>query len=130
MKTTSTFIKILFTAILCSFFVLNALAQIGVKGEILADTNNVTVVKVWGTHYERGYAHGYFLGDKILDIVEGYLIPSLGSFYPTARALVTDGENLVFDSVYQTEAKAMIKGMGNRGEDGLRGFRHYRYRLR
>jgi len=42
-----------------------------VNGEILSDTNNVTIVKLWGTNEERGFAYGYLLGDKIIEILEG-----------------------------------------------------------
>ena len=117
MKTTSTFVKVFIATMFCILIAVDGSAQISVNGEILADTNNVTVLKVWGTHKQRGVAHGYFLGDKILDIVNGYIRPRFGNFYPTARILVTDGENLVFDSIYHVEAKAMIRGMGYAGFD-------------
>ena len=86
-----------------------------VNGEIIADTNNLVVIKVWGTHYERGYAHGYLLGDKIRDIFFGYLKPHFGSDYQYARTLVTNGQDLIIDSLYQVEAKAMIDGMSDAG---------------
>ena len=98
------------------FFALNSTAQ-NVNGEILYDTNNLVVLKVWGTHAQRGYAHGYLLGEKIRELVIGYLIPRFYDFYPTARILVTDGKNLVLDSIYHVEAKSMIEGMVDAGCD-------------
>jgi hypothetical protein len=92
-----------------------ALAQ--VNGEIIADTNNLIVIKIWGTHAERGYAHGYLLGDKITDIIQGYLIPSFGSHYSDARELISNGQDLIIDSIYQVEAMSMIDGMNDVGLD-------------
>ncbi|MFC2131996.1 hypothetical protein ACFLSQ_11220 [Bacteroidota bacterium] len=46
-------------------------------GEVNGDTSSVNdnkVIKVWGTHYERGYAYGYLLADEVIDILENYLI--------------------------------------------------------
>jgi hypothetical protein len=86
-----------------------------VNGEIIADTNNLVVIKLWGTHAERGYAHGYLIGDQITDIVQGYIIPSFGSDYPEARNLVSNGQDLIIDSLYQVEAKSMIDGMNDAG---------------
>jgi len=95
---------------------INSFAQPNpVNGEILADTNNLTVLKVWGTHSERGYAHGYLIGDKITDIVQGYLIPYFGSSYQVARDLVSNGEDLIIDSLYQVEAMSMVDGMNDAG---------------
>jgi hypothetical protein len=90
-------------------------SQPTVHGEIIADTNNLVVIKLWGTHAERGYAHGYLLGDKITDILQGYVIPYFGSDYPEARNLVSNGQDLIIDSLYQVEAKAMIDGMDDAG---------------
>ena len=116
MKTKSTFIKTIIISTMCMFFALNSTAQ-NVNGEILYDTNNLVVLKVWGTHAERGYAHGYLLGEKIREVVIGYLIPRMYDFYPTARILVSDGKNLVLDSIYHVEAKSMIEGMVDAGCD-------------
>ncbi|NJO91251.1 MAG: hypothetical protein HC831_21515, partial [Chloroflexia bacterium] len=44
-----------------------------VNGKIISQIENVTVLKVWGTHKERGYAYGYLLGDKIREVYEGYI---------------------------------------------------------
>lgn len=105
------------TLFICLFFVLNLKAQPQVNGEILYDTNNVQVLKVWGTHYERGFAHGYLLSEEIGVTLVDFFIPFLGEFYQTARQLVSEGGNLVIDSLYQLEAKGMIDGMGAAGFD-------------
>lgn len=103
--------------IICLVFILTAQVkgQTTVNGEIIADTNNLVVIKVWGTHAERGYAHGYLLGDKITDIMQNFLIPSFGSYYSTARDLISNGQDLIIDSLYQVEAKSMVDGMDDAG---------------
>ena len=91
--------------------------QTTANGEIIADTNNLVVVKVWGTHYERGYALGHTIGDKIRDVIINYVIPRFGVDYQYARSLVSNGENLVIDSIYREEAQAMVEGMHAAGVD-------------
>lgn len=115
MKTSFTHLNCFLVFLLGLLLTISTPVKAQVNGEIIADTNNLVVIKVWGTHYERGYAHGYLLGDKIRDILFGYLIPHFGSDYQYARTLVTNGQDLIIDSLYQVEAKAMIEGMSDAG---------------
>ncbi len=91
-----------------------AIAQ-NVNGVILSDSANITVVKLWGTHYERGFAYGYLVGDKISDMVNGYIKPVFGIYMDAARQIIIDGDDLSIDSVYVTEAMAVIDGMNEAG---------------
>ena len=86
-----------------------------VKGIIYADTAGVQVVKVWGTHQERGYALGYLTGGKITDVIVNYMKPEFGAFYNMARNIVIQGNDLEIDPVYETEAQAIIDGMNASG---------------
>lgn len=86
-----------------------------VNGIILADTNNIQVVKVWGTHNERGYAYGFLMGAEITQTFSSYLRPQFGNYYAVARNIVTDGQNLKIDSLFSVEALAMIAGMDAAG---------------
>lgn len=86
-----------------------------VNGIIVSDSANIKLVKVWGTHYERGYAYGSLLGDDITDIMLNYLKPSFGIFYGQARNIISNTNDLKFDSIYVTEADALIDGMNNAG---------------
>ena len=81
-----------------------------VKGIIYADTAGVQVVKVWGTHQERGYALGYLTGGKITDVIVNYMKPEFGAFYNMARNIVIQGNDLEIDPLYKTEAQAIIDG--------------------
>ncbi|NQV01685.1 MAG: T9SS type A sorting domain-containing protein [Bacteroidia bacterium] len=88
-----------------------------VKGEILSDTNNITIVRLWGTVEERGFAHGYLLGDRMLEMHEGFIIPFFGPDYPAALAMIEQGISFSIDSVYIKHAKAMMNGAGAAGCD-------------
>lgn len=88
-----------------------------VNGEITADTNNIKVVKVWGTHYERGFAYGSLLGTEITDIFENYVKPTFGSYYSTARNFILQQNHLLIDTTYVNEAKAIIAGMDSAGKN-------------
>jgi hypothetical protein len=91
------------------------LISIGLKsqinGAIVSDANNLKVLKIWGTHYERGFAYGALLGTEINDVFGNYVKPQFGAYYPYARSIVESGLHLKFDSVFVTEAKAIIAGM-------------------
>ncbi len=86
-----------------------------VNGIIVSDSNNLIIVKLWGTHQERGFAYGYLLGDKITDIVNGYILPVFGSHIDEARDIIIKGEDLIIDSIYFEESKALIAGMDSAG---------------
>ncbi|MBI9038227.1 MAG: T9SS type A sorting domain-containing protein, partial [Bacteroidales bacterium] len=86
-----------------------------INGIIVSDSNNLTVVKLWGTHQERGFAYGYLLGDKITNIVNGYILPIFGTHLDEARDIIIKGEDLVIDSIYFEESKALIAGMDSAG---------------
>ncbi|MCF8296796.1 MAG: T9SS type A sorting domain-containing protein [Saprospiraceae bacterium] len=85
------------------------------NGAIINDTNNIKIVKIWGTHYERGFAYGYLIGAQITQAFTNYLKPQFGYSYPTARNIITAGQDLKFDSIFVLEAKAIIAGMDSAG---------------
>jgi len=101
--------------VLVALFLLNTFsvnAQTG-HGVIYADTNNLIVIKVEGTHYERGFAQGELLGSKITDLVQNYIKPGFGSdfAYNYVKGIVAQGTLFKFDSTFINEAKGMIDGM-------------------
>jgi len=91
-----------------------AFAQ-NVNGLIISDSANLTVLKIWGTHEERGFAFGYLLGEQISDVATGYMIPLFGPYWDDARQMIIDGEDLSIDSVIIQEAVAIINGMNEAG---------------
>ena len=49
-------------------FISNNTSAQQINGEIVHQEDNITVIKVWGTHQERGYAYGYLGGERILHL--------------------------------------------------------------
>jgi hypothetical protein len=86
-----------------------------VNGLIVSDTNNITVVKLWGTSEERGFAYGYLMGYKLDSAFKKWVLPFYGNSYQTVRELIQQGTSIVIDTVYQNEAKAVIEGMDSAG---------------
>ena len=105
--------KTMIILVLASICSLSLKSQI--NGAIVADTNNIQVIKVWGTHYERGFAYGSLMGPEITQTFSNYLKPQFGSFYSVAKNIVTNGQNLKIDSVFTVEARAIIAGMDAAG---------------
>lgn len=102
-------------SIIFVFCIFPATIAQNINGYIQSDSANLTVVKVWGTHYERGFAYGYLLGEQISDMVNGYMKPVFGYFLDDARQIIIEGEDLQIDSVYIIEAMAVIAGMDSAG---------------
>jgi hypothetical protein len=86
-----------------------------INGVLIGDTNNIKIIKVWGTHYQRGYAYGSLLGENVTQVFNNYLKPQFGSYYSYAREMVQTGEDLYFDSSFEEEAQAIIAGMEAEG---------------
>ena len=90
-------------------------ASQNVNGIVVADTGNIRVIKVWGTHYQRGFACGYLCAASILDIFNGYILPQFGLYMPLAKQMITAGTHFRIDSVYFDEARGMLAGMDSAG---------------
>lgn len=75
------------------------------------------VLKIWGTHSERGYAHGYLMAEQIreiaLDYFLGYFFQNNVYTYNYCRNYLT--ANYQIDPVYEIETEAMINGMIDSG---------------
>lgn len=87
-----------------------------VNGEILQQDSALTVMRVWGTHDERGFAYGYLAGEKILAMYDGYIRESFGDGLETAKRNIANGI-FTIDTKYITEAKAIVRGMAAAGTD-------------
>jgi len=102
------------------FFVL-VLMNIGylraqqVNGIIYTDTLGISVIKIWGTHQQRGYALGYLTGSKITNVIVNYIKPQLSVYYNLARQLVIQGNDLGIPQDYKDEAQSVIEGMNASG---------------
>ena len=81
------------------------------NGVILSDTGNITIIKVWGTHQQRGFAVGYLLADKIKNLYEGYIKPQFGSNLSVAKQTIQQGIHISVDEIYKQETQGMIEGI-------------------
>ncbi len=104
--------KIIFTLLLAG---LGFTAPAQINGIVLSDSANLCVVKVWGTHYERGFAYGYLCAAKIKSIYNGYYRQYYGAYLGLAHTVIQSGQFLKIDSVYFQEAKGVIAGMDSAG---------------
>jgi len=101
--------KLIIISILLLGSAINLFSQT-VNGEILSDTNNVTTIKLWGTSEERGFAYGYLAGDRIIEVLEGFIIIYWGDEWPTLKAMIEEGISFQIDSIYWHEAQSMMDG--------------------
>ncbi|MEI7981192.1 MAG: T9SS type A sorting domain-containing protein [Bacteroidota bacterium] len=88
-----------------------------VQGIIFRDTLGITVVKLWGTHQQRGYALGHLTGLKITQMIQNYIKPQFGTFYSAARNIVIQGNDITIPQEYKNEAQGIIEGMDAAGSN-------------
>ena len=84
-----------------------------VNGTVVRDDGYFKVIKVWGTHYERGYALGYLDGARIRSIYDGYIKPGFGTSLPAAKTTIQQGLHVRIDTTFHTEAQGVIDGMAD-----------------
>lgn len=90
-----------------------------VNGEILSTKGGVTLVKVWGTHRERGVAQGYLLAERIEDLYGRYILSHFRNRYDAARELLMQGENFTIPLSYLEEAEGAAEGLAAAGVMGI-----------
>ena len=106
--------KILITITITLLFIVSAYSQ-DVNGDITT-VDDKTILKVWGTHYERGYAHGYLLADRVKAEFDQFMVGSVfGSAvnYESARQYFV--ENFAFETKYEDECNGIIDGITDAG---------------
>lgn len=86
----------------------------GINGEIISEEGNLIIVKIWGTHEERGFAYGYLLGESIISIFNNYFLPKFEESRELARGSFTNN-TISIDFNYIKEAKAVVRGMKAKG---------------
>jgi hypothetical protein len=74
------------------------------------------ILHVWGTPHEMGYAHGYLLGQEVIDLFHGYILELVPlSIYKLAYQLVAPLFELPQD--FQDEGNGLLAGMRDAGVD-------------
>ena len=109
--------KILFLILLSLIFSQILLSQT-VNGDTLT-IDGKKILKIWGTHSERGYAYGYLMGDAIKDVAENYVLASVfaNSAYVYSFARTYFLSHFSVEEVYHDEVAGMIAGMQDAGID-------------
>jgi hypothetical protein len=87
-----------------------------VAQEVNGDTTSVDgkkIIKIWGTHYERGYAYGFLLAEKIIDVIGNYLINetlqnNINNFN-TLKSMFRD--NYTIEEKYLEENRGILDGI-------------------
>lgn len=86
------------------------------SAEVKGDTfsiNGTKVIKLRGTHYERGYAYGFLLAKEILEVYEGYFVnvamKEMKPYYSTL--LLSFKTSAKLDDKYLQEVQGIIDGI-------------------
>ncbi len=108
-------IYILFFLIL--FLLLNSICSAEIVKGDTTTVDGKKILKVWGTHTERGYAYGYLMGENILDVFENYFLGVIflnnSYLYSIVRNYFIS--NFEVEEKYDLEADAMIDGISDGG---------------
>jgi len=99
-------------------FIFSIISAQVVNGDTLT-VEGKKILKVWGTHNERGFATGYLVGDKIKLLAETYFV---GSIFMGSSPLYENTKEFFLNSFsieakYQSEAEGIIDGMIEAGID-------------
>ncbi|HOH78092.1 MAG TPA: T9SS type A sorting domain-containing protein [Candidatus Cloacimonadota bacterium] len=94
------------------------------QGE-LSQYGDKLVLKVWGSHYQRGYAQGYLLNQRIMNVFHGYYYTMFAFGSPTAYDYFWNWyqQHFSFHPRLYLEAEGLIDGIAASGSslwhDGL-----------
>jgi hypothetical protein len=107
--------------VIVSFLILTsctkALEVNGSKEEV----GDKTIIRLWGSHEERGFAYGYLLADEIYDVYVDYFVKTVfgGDINELNQAEAIMFELFNIDEEYENEAKAIINGIeaADKGDD-------------
>lgn len=99
------------------FFIICSTSSFAAKtiNGIISDTNGIKIIRVWGTHEERGFAMGYLLAENIRDIYTGYMMPFMGKYIEALKEYIRIEKIIKIDKIYHIEARSMIAGMKQAG---------------
>ena len=108
--------SLLFLFIILSSTILFVGPLFAVNG-FVEEVEGQTVLHVWGTHYEMGYAYGFLMGEGIMEMVEDYTIDYYIKPFWYRMLRETAEEYLEVPSPYNVEMEAMVDGMKDAGVD-------------
>ncbi len=90
----------------------NAPDSVAVKGR-LTEIEGISILRVWGTPHERGYAHGYHMARDILDLLENYLNDesNVGKAAAYQMASMMVSRIMKIEPKYEQELRGMLEGI-------------------
>lgn len=91
-------------------------ASLAVSGEF-EEVNGVRILHLWGDYQEMGFAHGFLLGDEIMEVVNDYMIPLIGAAAYQESALPAYRLWMNFPTSYLLELTGLRAGMIEAGTD-------------
>ena len=77
----------------------------------LEEVNGVTVIRLWGSRQEMGYAYGYLLADKLTDVINELLFDYLLKNYSYEEVVNKMKDYIIWPSGYEEEMNGVIAGM-------------------
>jgi len=79
----------------------------------LSQIGNKYILKVWGTHYERGYAMGYLMAPNIMNVFSNYFYANVTGANPATYEYYLNfhRNNFNTDSRFNDEASGLRDGM-------------------
>jgi hypothetical protein len=81
-----------------------------VNGEI-THIDSFRVLRVWGTHEQMGFAHGYLLGDEIVELFERYIMSIISPIAYENIAKPSFRQWITIPEPYQTELENIFDGI-------------------
>ena len=104
------------SVIVFMFFAVTFSAMAEINGEIVF-VDGFRVMRLWGSHEEMGYAHGYLLGAEIKELFHDYFlwVSTPGPMRTLSNPLSGNGGH---SGAYQSEMEQLWP-------DGRFGMRHY-----
>ncbi|MCK4548227.1 MAG: hypothetical protein KAW17_12400 [Candidatus Eisenbacteria sp.] len=102
--------------LLAVFVFLSATSTADAVNGALQVENGQRILRLWGNHFEMGYAHGFLMAGEIVRLVDEYFIGvqwQPWTYTHTIRPTVE--EFFVLPPEYQEELEAMLKGIVDSG---------------
>jgi hypothetical protein len=98
------------------FFLVFLLVIFNLTAQVNGDTLTVDgkkILRIWGSHYDRGYAHGYLMGDQIREIAIDYFIATFILNNPVTYNLCRNyfEDHFTIENRYLNEVEGIIDGM-------------------
>lgn len=102
--------------IVALFFMTTGTGISKINGDTLS-SDNLKIIKVWGTHEQRGYAYGFLLAEQIAEMLDDYIIQYGFSGNLMSYEMVKSWfkANFEIEDKYKIETQAILNGIKDAG---------------